>query len=49
MGLAGQIINLFVVAGMSYSHSSDKYSQAMADALVKQTAGAEQQHYGWAA
>lgn len=49
MGLAGQIINLFVVAGMSNSHSPNKCSQAMADALLQQTAGVEQQRYGWAA
>ena len=49
MGLTGQIINLLVVAGTSEFNGPDKYSLAMADALLKQTAGAEQRLYGWAA
>jgi hypothetical protein len=35
MGLAGQIINLFVVAGTSDFHVSGKCLQAKADALLK--------------
>lgn len=48
MGLTGQIINLLVVAGKSNWRGLEKRLQAMADALLRQTVGAEPQHCGWA-
>lgn len=46
MGLAGQIINLFVVAGTLNLRSIERRLQAVADAPKTQTDGAEQQPYG---